>query len=89
VLEELKRSGAEIQPGKEAKEAFDVNVYMDLGVKIQGFEICICKAGDLRRENFTQVRKREILPPLTVELVLKKSMVLAKDLKSFIDRTLI
>jgi hypothetical protein len=62
---------------------------MNLGVEIKGLEVCICKANDLLKLNFAKVHKRKILPPLIMVLSLRKSMVLAKDLRSFIDRTII
>jgi hypothetical protein len=61
---------------------------MQVGVYLNGLEICLCKAYDLSRiEDFRLVKKREILLPLNINLTMKKSAFLDRDLKSFIDKT--
>lgn len=87
VLTELKQQGVLVRPGDDIKEVEAINTQMALKVQITGFEVCICKNSDLRNDDFKKVRKREILAPIQVEVVLKKALVLSKDLRNFIDRT--
>ena len=63
---------------------------MKVSVDLTGLEVCICKGYDLSRtEDFRLVKKREILLPFNINLSLKRTFVLAKDIRSFIDRTII
>ena len=90
VKEEMRRRGVELEMGQECKEADDANTLMNVLVELLKFEVCICKTQDLsRNEDFRLVKKREIVLPWNVRLVLKKSLALGKDLKNFIDRTTI
>jgi len=63
---------------------------MDVMVDLTSLEVCICKAYDLsRNDDFRMVKKREIVLPWNIHLNLKRLFVLARDIKSFIDRTII
>jgi hypothetical protein len=57
-------------PDEEIKRSHQENLLMGLELQVDGFEICICKAGDLQRENFKLVRKREILSPIFLGVIL-------------------
>ncbi|CAD8058857.1 unnamed protein product [Paramecium sonneborni] len=63
-----------------------LNETMKIEANLQKLEIFLCKSYDLnKKDDFKQVKKREILNPIELELNLSKSSVILQNFQEFIE----